>query len=98
MCGVGITFIKIAFLHILFLQHSVKFPDTVLERTVEAYPMLNKAKTELSLISENSEFKTCSWFREMFLYSEEDQDLPEKRHDTGSPECSGYALHGEETC
>ncbi|KAK6292027.1 hypothetical protein J4Q44_G00378120 [Coregonus suidteri] len=46
----------------LFPQHSVKFPDTALETTVEAYPMLNKAKlkTELSLIYENSEFKACS--------------------------------------
>ena len=46
----------------LFPQHSVKLPDTALETTVEAYPMLNKAKlkTELSLIYENSEFKACS--------------------------------------
>ncbi|CAL8307229.1 unnamed protein product [Merluccius merluccius] len=108
----------------------MKFPDTALETTVEAYPMLNKAKlkTELSL---NSEFKayngavplyqfmennlhstfteTVSLLKilittpmttaksERCLYSEEDQDLPEKHHDTGSPECTGYALHGEET-
>ncbi|XP_028433371.1 uncharacterized protein LOC114555277 [Perca flavescens] len=46
----------------LFPQHSVKLPDTALETTVEAYPMLNKAKlkTELSLIYENSECKACS--------------------------------------
>lgn len=45
----------------LFPQHSVKFSDTALEKTVEAYPMLNKAKlkTELSLIYENNEFKAC---------------------------------------
>ncbi|KAM6913876.1 uncharacterized protein PEZ65_014391 [Lycodopsis pacificus] len=46
----------------LFPQHSVRFPDSALETTVEAYPMLNQAKlkTELSLIYENSEFKACS--------------------------------------
>ena len=46
----------------LFPQHSVKLPDTALETTVEAYPMLNKAKlkTQLSLIYENNEFKACS--------------------------------------
>ena len=46
----------------LFQQHGVKFPDTVLETTAGAYPMLNKAKlkTELSLICENSEFKARS--------------------------------------
>ncbi|CAM4638184.1 unnamed protein product [Leuciscus chuanchicus] len=46
----------------LFPQHCVKFPDTALETTVEAYPMLNKAKlkTELSLIYENDEFNACS--------------------------------------
>ena len=46
----------------LFPQHSVKFPDSVLETTVEAYPTLDKAKlkTELSLVYENEEFKACS--------------------------------------
>ena len=46
----------------LFPQHSVKFPDSALETTVEAYPTLDKAKlkTELSLVYENEEFKACS--------------------------------------
>ena len=46
----------------LFPQHSVKFPDSSLETTVEAYPTLDKAKlkTELSLVYENEEFKACS--------------------------------------
>jgi hypothetical protein len=46
----------------LFPQHSVKFPDSALEITVEAYPTLDKAKlkTELSLVYENEEFKACS--------------------------------------
>ncbi|XP_016119634.1 uncharacterized protein, partial [Sinocyclocheilus grahami] len=46
----------------MFPQHSVKFPESALETTVEAYPMLNKAKlkTELSLIYENYEFKVGS--------------------------------------
>ncbi len=37
----------------------MKFPESALETTVEAYPMLNKAKlkTELSLIYENPEFR-----------------------------------------
>lgn len=46
----------------LFPQHSRKFPDSALETTVEAYPLLDKArlKTELSLIYSNEEFQTCS--------------------------------------
>ena len=46
----------------LFPQHSATFPDSVLEKTVEAYPMLNlaKLKTELSYIYESSEFRACS--------------------------------------
>ncbi|XP_039592508.1 uncharacterized protein LOC120515512 [Polypterus senegalus] len=46
----------------LFPQHSVTFPESALETTVEAYPMLNKAKlkTELSLIYENPEFRVGS--------------------------------------
>ncbi|KAK0142686.1 Zinc finger MYM-type protein 1 [Merluccius polli] len=46
----------------LFPQHSRKFPDSALETTVDAYPMLEKArlKTELSLIYENEDFKGCS--------------------------------------
>ncbi|XP_046727359.1 uncharacterized protein LOC124399984 [Silurus meridionalis] len=46
----------------LFPQHSVTFPEFELETTVEAYPMLNKAKlkTELSLIYENPEFRVSS--------------------------------------
>ncbi|XP_068431873.1 zinc finger MYM-type protein 1-like [Clinocottus analis] len=45
----------------LFPQHSAAFPESVLEATVEAYPMLNQAKlkTELSLIYENGEFRGC---------------------------------------
>ena len=44
----------------LFPKHSMKFPDSALETTVEAYPTLDKAKlkTELSeLVYENAEFK-----------------------------------------
>ncbi|KAI9523803.1 hypothetical protein NQZ68_024325 [Dissostichus eleginoides] len=39
-----------------------QFPDAAIETTVQAYPMLNKAKlkTELSLIYDNSQFKACS--------------------------------------
>ena len=46
----------------LFPQHSVKFPDSALETTVEAYLTLDmaKLKTELSLVYENEEFKACS--------------------------------------
>ena len=46
----------------LFPQHSTMFPDSALQTTVEAYPMLDKArlKTELSLIYENDDFKGCS--------------------------------------
>ncbi|KAI2665709.1 Nectin-3-like protein [Labeo rohita] len=50
-------------LHVeLFPQHSVKFPESALKTTVEANPMLKKAKlkTELSLIYENPEFRVGS--------------------------------------
>ncbi|CAL8253462.1 unnamed protein product [Arctogadus glacialis] len=45
----------------LFPQHSRKFPDSVLETTVDACPMLDKArlKTELSLIYEHVDFQGC---------------------------------------
>ena len=45
----------------LFQQHSRKFPDSALETTLEAYPSLDKARlqTELSLIYENEEFRSC---------------------------------------
>ncbi|XP_075965760.1 histone-lysine N-methyltransferase SETDB1-B isoform X3 [Anarhichas minor] len=54
----------------LFPQHSVKFPDSALETTVAAYPMLNQAKlkTELSLIYENSEFQACSGAVPMYQF------------------------------
>ncbi|XP_078146193.1 uncharacterized protein LOC144542787 [Centroberyx gerrardi] len=54
----------------LFPEHTVKFPDSALETTVEAYPMLNKAKlkTELSLIYENDEFKACSGALTLFQF------------------------------
>lgn len=46
----------------LFSQRSTTFPSAALNATVEAYPMLNKArlKTELSLVYENPEFEKCS--------------------------------------
>ena len=46
----------------LFPQHSRKFADSVLETTVDACPMLDKArlKTELSLIYEHVDFQGCS--------------------------------------
>ncbi|XP_056089373.1 zinc finger MYM-type protein 1-like [Rhinichthys klamathensis goyatoka] len=46
----------------LFSQHAKTFPSAALNATVEAYPMLNKArlKTELSLVYENPEFEKCS--------------------------------------
>ncbi|XP_059381654.1 uncharacterized protein LOC132116810 [Carassius carassius] len=46
----------------LFPQHNRKFPDSALGTTVDAYPMLDKArlKTELSLIYENEDFQGCS--------------------------------------
>ncbi|KAF3841587.1 hypothetical protein F7725_007449 [Dissostichus mawsoni] len=49
-------------------NNSVKFPDAALGTTVQAYPMLNKAKlkTELSLIYDNSEFK--AWSGAVSLY------------------------------
>lgn len=48
----------------------MKFPDSALETTVEAYPALNKAKlkTELSLIYENDEFKACSGALTLFQF------------------------------
>ncbi|KAM6903759.1 uncharacterized protein PEZ65_018550 [Lycodopsis pacificus] len=54
----------------LFPQHSLTFPESVLEKTVEAYPMLNQAKlkTELSHIYENSEFKACSGAVPMYQF------------------------------
>ncbi|XP_071371303.1 zinc finger MYM-type protein 1-like [Centroberyx affinis] len=54
----------------LFPEHTVKFPDSALETTVEAYPMLNKAKlkTELTLIYENNEFKACSGALTLFQF------------------------------
>lgn len=52
------------------MQHTAQFPDAALETTVEAYPMLNKAKlrTELSLIYENDEFKACSGALTLFQF------------------------------
>ncbi|KAL0197344.1 hypothetical protein M9458_005884, partial [Cirrhinus mrigala] len=50
-------------LHVeLFPQQGVKFPESALKTTVEACPMLKKAKlkTELSLIYENPEFRVGS--------------------------------------
>ena len=46
----------------LFPQHRKKFPDTALEATVDAYPMLDKArlKTKLSLIYEHEDSQGCS--------------------------------------
>ncbi|KAG1924938.1 zinc finger MYM-type protein [Pimephales promelas] len=46
----------------LFPQHSRKFPDSALQTTVDAYPMLDKArlKTQLTLIYENEDFQGCS--------------------------------------
>ncbi|XP_063749607.1 zinc finger MYM-type protein 1-like [Eleginops maclovinus] len=46
----------------LFHQHSQIFPEAALETTVEAFPLLDKAKlkTELSLIYDNAEFRACS--------------------------------------
>ncbi|XP_051812016.1 uncharacterized protein LOC127536230 [Acanthochromis polyacanthus] len=54
----------------LFVQHTAQFPEAALETTVEAYPMLNKAKlrTELSLIYENYEFKACSGALTLFQF------------------------------
>ncbi|XP_070822084.1 zinc finger MYM-type protein 1-like [Chaetodon trifascialis] len=45
----------------MFEQHCHTFPVEALNATVRAYPMLNKAKlrTELSLIYENPEFRSC---------------------------------------
>lgn len=45
----------------MFERYCHSFPDEALNATVNAYPMLNKAKlkTELSLIYENPEFKGC---------------------------------------
>ncbi|KAJ8375412.1 hypothetical protein SKAU_G00059920 [Synaphobranchus kaupii] len=49
---------------------ATEFPDSPLETTVEADPMLNKAKlkTELSLIYENDEFKACSGALTLFQF------------------------------
>ncbi|XP_033990409.1 uncharacterized protein LOC117485813 [Trematomus bernacchii] len=46
----------------LFQQHSRTFPEAALETTVEAYPLLDKAKlkTELSLVYDNDQFRACS--------------------------------------
>uniref|UniRef100_A0AAV2KPB8 Uncharacterized protein n=1 Tax=Knipowitschia caucasica TaxID=637954 RepID=A0AAV2KPB8_KNICA len=54
----------------LFSQHSTTFPSAALNATVEAYPMLNKArlKTELSLVYENPVFEKCSGTKHL-LYS-----------------------------
>nr|XP_054598746.1 zinc finger MYM-type protein 1-like [Nothobranchius furzeri] len=54
----------------LFVQHTAQFPDAALATTVEAYPMLNKAKlrTELSLIYENHEFRACSGALTLFQF------------------------------
>ncbi|KAM6944155.1 uncharacterized protein PEZ65_002050 [Lycodopsis pacificus] len=54
----------------LFPQHRVTFPDSALETTVAAYPMLNlaKLKTELSLIYENREFQACSGAVPMYQF------------------------------
>ncbi|XP_049319200.1 uncharacterized protein LOC111190798 [Astyanax mexicanus] len=45
----------------MFEQHCRTFPAEALTTTIMAYPMLNKAKlkTELSLIYESPEFKSC---------------------------------------
>ncbi|XP_076831748.1 uncharacterized protein LOC143477109 isoform X3 [Brachyhypopomus gauderio] len=45
----------------MFEQHCHTFPAEALNTTIMAYPMLNKAKlkTELSLIYESPEFKSC---------------------------------------
>ncbi|XP_013882550.1 zinc finger MYM-type protein 1 [Austrofundulus limnaeus] len=44
-----------------FLQYNNQFPEEALKTTVEAYPMLNKAKlkTELGLIYSMDEFRSC---------------------------------------
>ncbi|XP_062261961.1 zinc finger MYM-type protein 1-like [Platichthys flesus] len=54
----------------LFPEHDRRFPDSALDTTVEAYPMLSKAKlkTELSLIYKNNEFRTCSSALTLFLF------------------------------
>ncbi|KAF3833144.1 hypothetical protein F7725_026809, partial [Dissostichus mawsoni] len=46
----------------LFQQHSRTFPEAALETTVEAYPLLDKAKLkmELSLVYDNDQFRACS--------------------------------------
>ncbi|XP_049926797.1 zinc finger MYM-type protein 1-like [Epinephelus moara] len=51
-------------------QLATEFPDAAVETTVEAYPMLNKAKlrTELSLIYENDEFKACGGALTLFQF------------------------------
>ncbi|XP_035034439.1 zinc finger MYM-type protein 1-like [Hippoglossus stenolepis] len=54
----------------LFPEHHRRFPDLALDTTVEAYPMLSKAKlkTELCLIYENNEFRACSGALTLFLF------------------------------
>ncbi|CAB1433771.1 unnamed protein product [Pleuronectes platessa] len=85
----------------LFPQHSVKFPDSALETTVEAYPTLDKAKlkTELSLVYENEEFMACSGALALFqVFMEnnlQDTFSETEHHGTRPPERTGYALHGE---
>ncbi|KAI4826548.1 hypothetical protein KUCAC02_029994 [Chaenocephalus aceratus] len=46
----------------LFEQHSQTFPEAALKTTVEAYPLLDKAKlkTELSLVYDTDQFRACS--------------------------------------
>uniref|UniRef100_A0A8C5GCS7 Zinc finger MYM-type protein 1-like n=1 Tax=Gouania willdenowi TaxID=441366 RepID=A0A8C5GCS7_GOUWI len=54
----------------LFVQHTAQFPDAALQTTLEAYPMLNKAKlkTELSLIYDHDEFKACTGALTLFQF------------------------------
>ncbi|XP_060942472.1 zinc finger MYM-type protein 1-like [Limanda limanda] len=54
----------------LFPEHDRRFPDSALDATVEAYPMLSKAKlkTELSLIYKNKEFRACRGALTLFLF------------------------------
>lgn len=43
----------------------------------------------------SSPHMTNTRIREVLLLFKEGRDLPEEHHDTGLPECSGYALCGE---
>ncbi|KAF1378317.1 hypothetical protein PFLUV_G00189290 [Perca fluviatilis] len=72
----------------LFPQHSRKFPDSALETTVDAYPMLDKArlKTELSLIFENEDFKGCSGALALFQVLMEN-NLQDTFAETASAAC-----------